>query len=281
MVGQLVHTLVEVRAVCGRGVMGWAAAVDGSRGEVGVVDVLVLVALLAGGEEDEEEAVWRCLCRCVATKRLPLLLLRAVLSPPWLDVLSSHIPALSVLCRRLLSASDPVLRDWARQLLPGVFTSLPASQVEMRRILLSGCSKSYQAATYSGATRSGAATEETEEQRFLFNRSELCGDVFLRIAHYLTARPRRPPVVPGQRDGLPGRSLSARPAPPRIRDRSHNSRLLSHRLLPRQSSVQRTDEAAHYGATQPAGRRHCSSPPTSFERPVDVRAAASVIGWTG
>ena len=180
---QLLHTLVDARAVSGHKVMAWVAAVKGSRGELGVMDVLVMLALLTGGEEEEEEAVWQCMCRCVADKRLTLRRLRDVLSRPWLDVLSSYVPALSALCRRLVSSSDSVLREWARQLLPGVFSSLPASQVEMRRVLLSGCSKSYQAEPNNVGTGKGAVSEDTEERRFLFNRAELCADIFLCIAH--------------------------------------------------------------------------------------------------
>ena len=185
--GQLLHTLVDVRAVSGDKVMAWMEAVEASRGEVGVMDVLVLVALLAGGEEDEEDAVWRCVCRCVEVKRLTLRRLRDVLRRPWLDLLSSYVPALSSLCRRLVSTSDRLLRDWARQLLPGVFISLPASQGEMRRVLLSGCSKSYQAHSYSGVPDNAAVVDDTDERRFLFNRAELCADVFLRIAHVAPA----------------------------------------------------------------------------------------------
>ena len=181
--GQLLHTLLEVRAVSGDKVMAWMEAVEGSRAELGVMDVLVLVALLTGGEEEEEDAVWRCVCRCVASRRLTLRRLRDVLCQPWLDILSSYVPALSVLCRRLVSTGDTTLREWARQLLPGVFVSLPASQVEMRRVLLSGCSKSYQAESHSGTPHTATVAQDTNERRFLFNRAELCADIFLRIAH--------------------------------------------------------------------------------------------------
>ena len=181
--GQLLHTLVEVRTVSGDKVMAWVEAVEASRGELGVMDVLVLLALLTGGEDEEEDAVWRCFCRCVTTKRLSLRRLRDVLSRPWLDVLSPYVPALGVLSRRLVSTSDSGLREWARQLLPGVFISLSASQVEMRRVLLSGCSKSYQAEAYNDEAETATGMQATEEQRFLFMRAELCADVFLRVAH--------------------------------------------------------------------------------------------------
>ena len=70
--GQLLHTLMDVRAVSGDKVMAWVEAVEASKGEMGVLDVLVLIALLAGGEDEEEAATWRCLCRCVAAERLTL-----------------------------------------------------------------------------------------------------------------------------------------------------------------------------------------------------------------
>ena len=181
--GQLLHTLLDVRAVSGDKVIAWVEAVDGSRGEVGVMDVLVLLALLIGGEEEEEDRVWRCLSRCVAAERLTLRRLRDVLSRPWLDVLSSYVPALGALCRRLVSSSDQKLREWARQLLPGVFVALPASQMEMRRVLLSGCSKSYQSQSTSGVADAIAADQNSDERSRLFHRAEVCADTFLRIAH--------------------------------------------------------------------------------------------------
>lgn len=181
--GQLLHTLLDVRAVSGDKVMAWVEAVEGSKGEVGVMDVLVLLTLLTGGEEEEEDRVWRCVCRCVAAERLTLRRMRDVLCRPWLDVLSSYVPALSALCRRMVSSSDSTLREWARQLLPDVFVALPASQMEMRRVLLSGCSKSYQAQPSAAISNSGVADDNVSERRRLFHRAQVCADVFLHIAH--------------------------------------------------------------------------------------------------
>ena len=54
-------------------------------------------------------------------------------------------------------------------------------------MLLSGCSKSYQSQSYCGVHDSSTVSEDVSERRFLFNRAELCADVFLRIAHIAPA----------------------------------------------------------------------------------------------
>ena len=127
----------------------------------------------------EGDKAWEVLRAAVEGGRLTLRRMRSAFAPPYLDILVPHAAAVAALCKRLLSANGERLRQWAAHLLPHIFLVLPSCQPDLRRVLLSACSKSYAA---SAPTAASTAVHDGEERRYLFHRAELASLVLLSIA---------------------------------------------------------------------------------------------------
>ena len=176
----------------GRGSVGrLLQAVEEGR-ETLMLDVLLLIGL-GGRQGVDGEKAWEVLRGAVELGKLTLRRMKAALAPPYLDVLTPHAAAVAQLCKRLLSSRGERLQEWAAQLLPHVFLALPACQPELRRLLLSACSKSY---TSPALAADPAHLADNDERRYLFHRAELASSILLFIAcespHVL--RPHHPHV---------------------------------------------------------------------------------------
>ena len=146
--------------------------------EVLMLDVLLLIGL-GGRQGVEGDKAWEVLRAAVERGRLSLQRMKAALAPPYLDVLIPHAPAVAALCKRLLSAKGERLREWAAHLLPHIFLVLPTCQPDLRRMLLSACSKSYSPPV---STANPPRLSDDGERRYLFHRAELASSILLSIA---------------------------------------------------------------------------------------------------
>ena len=151
-------------------------AIDEGRESL-LLDVLILVALSRRGKQGDR--AWEVFSSAVKEGKLGLRRLREALSPPWLDVLTSHVPAVAAFCQRLLRGGGE-LSDWAGQVLPHLFLALPSCQPELRGLLLSACSKSY--VVHPTSPHTPLLEGEEDERVVLFHRAEVASSILLSIA---------------------------------------------------------------------------------------------------
>ena len=104
----VVHCVVDTLSVNRDGVLRFVLAMEAGKEQLLTLDLLILLLMRRTGDSGragaESERAWTCLRSCILTGRLSLRRVLELLRPPWLELLSAHVPAVSALCKSLLHA---------------------------------------------------------------------------------------------------------------------------------------------------------------------------------